>query len=253
MSSEGSGTAGTATIGMPAKRLLALALPVLLWACSTLLPSAVFAQATCGPPFFSCPTDQQCVVFEGECRHNPGLAGEICGLADPCASNLQCTGGRCAARRQAGQSCTGFGQGSCQSGLLCDARGVCRNDPPRLGQPCGAGVACTDVGTSSCISIGLGASPADIGLFNCTTEVLEADLDSNGDGMIDVDVVGLNLDPTAPVATPIATACPTSRRSARSSARRTSTAMASSTRSRAVRPRPTRRWRRTFRSAAVAR
>ena len=83
--------------------------------------------------------------FLGECRHQPGRVGELCGTGVPCAAGLNCSSpvaGRCEAPDGPGESCTGIGQGTCQSGLVCDFLGECRHDPPQLGQPCGVGVPC---------------------------------------------------------------------------------------------------------------
>lgn len=81
-----------------------------------------------------------------ECRHSPPDSGEFCGAGVPCVSQLACDatiGGRCAARGNAGQTCTGTGQGTCVSGLVCDFfGGICRHNPPQTGEPCAAGVSC---------------------------------------------------------------------------------------------------------------
>lgn len=85
--------------------------------------------------------------IQGECRHQPGLAGELCGVGVPCASGLNCSspvGGRCEPPDQPGERCVGIGQGTCASGLLCDVIGECRHDPPLLGEPCGLGVPCAE-------------------------------------------------------------------------------------------------------------
>ena len=63
----------------------------------------------------------------------------------------------CTLRGDAGDSCSGLGQGTCLSGLVCDVRGECRHSPPRLGEPCGIGVPCAS---------GLACS-ADVGLGTC--------------------------------------------------------------------------------------
>jgi len=88
-----------------------------------------------------------------ECRHSPPRAGEPCGIGVSCASGLTCSadvGGRCYTPGQAGDSCSGIGQGSCASGLVCDANRTCRHDPPQLGEPCGIGVSCAgDLACSS--------------------------------------------------------------------------------------------------------
>ncbi len=81
----------------------------------------------------------------GECRHSPPRTGELCGLGVPCSAGLACSAdvaGRCFLPGQSGQSCSGIGQGSCASGLVCDANRTCRHDPPQSGEPCGAGVSC---------------------------------------------------------------------------------------------------------------
>ena len=88
-----------------------------------------------------------------ECRHSPPREGEPCGIGVSCASGLTCSadvGGRCYTPGQAGDSCSGIGQGSCASGLVCDANRTCRHDPPQLGEPCGIGVSCAgDLACSS--------------------------------------------------------------------------------------------------------
>jgi|GEM_PF-5719499 len=81
----------------------------------------------------------------GECRHSPPQAGEPCGIGVNCASGLTCSadiGGRCQAPGRSGDACSGVGQGSCASGLVCDANRTCRHDPPQAGEPCGTGVPC---------------------------------------------------------------------------------------------------------------
>lgn len=145
---------------------------------AALSPPALAQGQSCGL-FDPCPSGQQCVVFFGECRHNPGRAGEICGVLDPCASDLTCVGTRCEARRAAGQSCTGIGQGSCRRGLLCDVTGVCRNDPPRVGQPCGLGVPCANGLSCTAVVGGVCAAPRaagercqGLGQGNCGTGLL---------------------------------------------------------------------------------
>ncbi|MGD2063105.1 MAG: DUF4215 domain-containing protein [Nitrospirota bacterium] len=79
------------------------------------------------------------------CRHDPPQEGEPCGVGVPCAGDLACSSpvaGTCEARGQAGDSCIGIGQGTCEAGLVCDALLECRHDPPELGEPCGTGVPC---------------------------------------------------------------------------------------------------------------
>jgi len=86
-----------------------------------------------------------------ECRHKPPQLGEACGLGDSCAQGLYCDelvlGGRCAAPRQAMESCVGTGQGNCQAGLVCDngvlGEGQCRHPQPWKGERCGTGVPCS--------------------------------------------------------------------------------------------------------------
>jgi cysteine-rich repeat protein len=80
-----------------------------------------------------------------ECRHSPPELGEPCGVGVECAGDLACSSpvaGRCEARGQAGDFCYGIGQGTCESGLVCDASFQCRHDPPERGEPCGIGVSC---------------------------------------------------------------------------------------------------------------
>ncbi len=92
----------------------------------------------------TCKSGLRCDIL-GECRHVPGQTGELCGLGVPCASNLVCSAdiaGRCQARGGSGDSCSGIGQGSCQSGLVCDLNRTCRHDPPIINEPCGTGVPC---------------------------------------------------------------------------------------------------------------
>jgi cysteine-rich repeat protein len=72
------------------------------------------------------------------CRHDPPTLGEPCPLG-VCAGDYVCSsllGGTCETRGQSGDSCYGFGQGTCASGLVCDAF-QCRHDPPERGEPCG--------------------------------------------------------------------------------------------------------------------
>ena len=104
----------------------------------------------------------------GECRHSPPRAGEPCGIGVSCAAGLACSadvGGRCYAPGGVGDSCSGIGQGSCQSGLVCDANRTCRHDPPQVGEPCGTGVSCAgDLYCSSpvagtCTERGSGGDP----------------------------------------------------------------------------------------------
>ncbi|MEX2207653.1 MAG: DUF4215 domain-containing protein [Myxococcota bacterium] len=88
----------------------------------------------------------------GECRHSPPRTGELCGTGVPCASGLTCSAdiaGRCYLPGQSGDACSGVGQGSCASGLLCDLNRTCRHDPPELGEPCGTGVPCASDFTCS--------------------------------------------------------------------------------------------------------
>ncbi len=90
----------------------------------------------------TCQAGMVCDFLGAECRHIPGQNAELCSAVLPCTASLACIDGRCRARRTAGQTCTGIGQGTCVSGLLCDVNGTCRHDPPESGEPCGAGVAC---------------------------------------------------------------------------------------------------------------
>jgi len=79
------------------------------------------------------------------CRHDPPANGEPCGTGVACASGLVCSadiGGVCGPRGDAGDSCSGIGQGSCEAGLVCDALRVCRHDPPQQDEPCGPFVPC---------------------------------------------------------------------------------------------------------------
>lgn len=92
----------------------------------------------------SCASGLLCDV-RGECRHSPPESGEFCGFGVPCISSLGCSAdvaGRCEERDEAGETCSDFGQGSCQAGLVCDVNRTCRHDPPAFGEPCGTGVAC---------------------------------------------------------------------------------------------------------------
>jgi len=46
--------------------------------------------------------------------------------------------------RSVGEACVGLFSGNCESDLVCDfGAGICRNDPPLEGEPCGIGVACS--------------------------------------------------------------------------------------------------------------
>ncbi len=104
-------------------------------------------QACSGLGRGNCCDGLQC-DFLGECRHVPSHTGELCGAGVPCKDSTdtcQPAGGltsRCVACRTSLQSCSGLGQGTCCPGMLCDVTGVCRSDPPTLGEPCGAGVPC---------------------------------------------------------------------------------------------------------------
>jgi hypothetical protein len=104
--------------------------------------------------------------ISGVCRHNPPTTGEPCGIGVNCASGLTCSasvGGTCQAPRQAGQSCTGVGQGNCASSLVCDVSGVCRHNPPTTGEPCGTGVNCASGLTCSALIGGTCQSPKQAG------------------------------------------------------------------------------------------
>lgn len=93
----------------------------------------------------TCKTNLVCDFAGGVCRHNPPETGEVCGALLPCVSGLTCSrevDGRCNPPGQSGDSCSGFGQGSCASGLKCDANRTCRHNPPEFGEPCGTGVSC---------------------------------------------------------------------------------------------------------------
>jgi hypothetical protein len=47
--------------------------------------------------------------------------------------------------KTAGQACLGLFQGNCANSLICDGgTGLCRNDPPIIGQACGLSVPCAD-------------------------------------------------------------------------------------------------------------
>ena len=129
-------------------------------------------QGTCDPGMV-------CDFLQGECRHEPGLTAELCSIVLPCTSSLACTDGRCRARRTAGQSCTGLGQGTCVSGLVCDFLGTCRHDPPTVGEPCGTGVPCAGDLTCSaivggvCEARGQGTDPCfGIGQGSCASGLL---------------------------------------------------------------------------------
>lgn len=83
----------------------------------------------------------------GECRHEPGKAGELCGLGVPCESPLECSslvGGRCESCGISGSACFGLGRGTCCEGMQCDVTGECRHPKPWIGEPCGLGVPCAD-------------------------------------------------------------------------------------------------------------
>ena len=116
--------------------------------------------------------------FLGECRHQPGLEGELCGTGVPCASGLTCSGlaGRCERPRNRGEACFGLGQGNCASGLACDISGVCRAQPGLTGDPCGAGVPCAsnlrcsaDIGGSCIQPRQRGQSCSGLGQGSCAS------------------------------------------------------------------------------------
>ncbi len=106
------------------------------------------AGAVCGVGL-SCASGLVCDV-SGVCRNDPPTQGQPCGAAVTCASPLACNavvGGTCQARRLLGESCAGVPainmQANCSNGLICDGGDFkCRNNPPRLGQTCGALVPC---------------------------------------------------------------------------------------------------------------
>ena len=59
--------------------------------------------------------------FLGECRHQPGHVGELCGAGVPCRSGLNCSspvGGRCEAPDGPGERCTGIARQRCVRGTL---------------------------------------------------------------------------------------------------------------------------------------
>jgi cysteine-rich repeat protein len=96
--------------------------------------------------------------FIGECRYDPPRLGQPCGLGVPCAAPYGCSaeiGGRCEERAGPGEVCSGVGQGSCQSGLVCDFLRECRHPTPELDERCGIGAACAEglfcqAGTQRC-------------------------------------------------------------------------------------------------------
>jgi hypothetical protein len=100
------------------------------------------------------------------CRHDPPRKGEPCGIGVSCASGLTCSaaiGGTCVQPAQAGESCTGTGQGTCASGLVCDISGVCRHQPPQQGEPCGEFVSCASGLTCSALVAGTCQAPKQAG------------------------------------------------------------------------------------------
>ncbi len=101
----------------------------------------------------TCCDDLVCDI-SGTCRHNPPQADEPCGVGVNCCCGLVCNaviGGTCELCGQGKDDCIGLGQGSCCEGLLCDFSGKCRNVPSELGEPCGAGVPCTEPNSCSAI------------------------------------------------------------------------------------------------------
>ena len=137
------------------------------------------AKESCVRPFLfsdqgNCDNGLLCTAGPGalECRNVPARVGEVCGAADDCDGNNYCLNQRCVAGQVAGGSCTGVGQGTCKANLVCDfGTGTCRDDPPTVGQPCGAGQCAGDLvcsaviggvcqkrgeSTDSCIGLGRG-------------------------------------------------------------------------------------------------
>ena len=101
-----------------------------------------------------------CDGATSRCRNDPPQMGEPCGIGVDCAAGLACSDavGTCVAPRQVGEECFGIGQGNCDTALICDGgSGLCRNDPPQIGQACGELVQCD--GSLPCID-GVCAIPA---------------------------------------------------------------------------------------------
>jgi len=107
------------------------------------------AQTSCeGLGQGTCCSDLECIT--GECRHEPGLPGEVCGALDPCTTPYTCRDGRCVACRESLEGCGVLGGGGdCCEGLVCDAAGECRHDPPETCEACGVGVPCAGAETCS--------------------------------------------------------------------------------------------------------
>jgi cysteine-rich repeat protein len=74
--------------------------------------------------------------------------GESCSFFTPCDHShdycrvVSITSSICTERGDAGEGCSGLGQGTCKDGLVCDIIGECRHSPSQAGEPCGIGVSC---------------------------------------------------------------------------------------------------------------
>ncbi len=71
--------------------------------------------------------------------------------------------GSCITRGSAGDSCTGLGQGTCSSSLVCDVIGECRHSPPQSDEPCGVGVGCASGLSCSALIGGRCQAPGESG------------------------------------------------------------------------------------------
>lgn len=89
----------------------------------------------------NCNSGDFCYLFS--CTSKRGN-GSSCSANYYCQSDL-CSGGTCQARGDAGDSCSGIGQGTCKSNLVCDgSTRECAHTPRQEGEGCGAVDWCAD-------------------------------------------------------------------------------------------------------------
>ncbi len=80
-----------------------------------------------------CDSGLYCDLFT--CKSKKSVGGS-CTADWACESGLFCVDFSCQERGDSTEKCVGIGQGSCESGLVCDVYGECRHDAPLIGELC---------------------------------------------------------------------------------------------------------------------
>lgn len=132
---------------------------------------------------FLCPGGQFLDVATNDCFTCPsGYEQDIALSANTvgvCYQVLNTTASYVPAKT-AGQACVGLFQGNCAASLICDGgSGLCRNDPPELGQACGLSVPCADPYTcyaGACKERGISREACDAFVANSCEDDLVCDI-----------------------------------------------------------------------------